>query len=297
MDARKLVTGSELELVLDCQSLLGEGPCWDHHNDVLVWVDIDGNSVHRFNPGTGKDESFRLPDAVGAAVPRASGGMMLAIGHGFSSLDLTTGAISTIAEPESGLIDNRMNDGKCDSRGRFWAGTLDKNTKPGAGALYCLDVDRRVTKMVDQVTISNGLAWSPDDSIMYFIDSATGIDAFDFDVEACAMTKRRRLISIPKEAGLADGMCVDAEGYIWVAMWGGWGVNRYAPDGSPAGRIEVPARFTTSCAFGGAQLTDLYITTARRTQTADELADQPNAGGIFRCSPGVAGLPTSAYAG
>ena len=282
------------ELVCDARAELGEGPLWDDRTGELVWVDIMQGVVHRFDPVTGSDRSFEVGRSVGTVVPRASGGYVLATRDGFAAAD-DDGIVSALAEVESDRDEMRMNDGACDSRGRFWAGTMHLDCTTCAGTLYRLDADGSVTPMLRDVTISNGIGWSLDDGVMYFVDTGTPhVDAFDYDPESGAISGRRRLATIEAGAGTPDGITVDAEGCVWVALWDGWAVRRYGPDGTHLGTIDVPAARVTKPAFGGPALTDLYITTA-----AAEKPDprQPNAGGVFRARPGVAGLPAHAFAG
>jgi sugar lactone lactonase YvrE len=188
-----------------------------------------------------------------------------------------------------------MNDGACDSRGRFWAGTMHLDCVTCAGSLYRLDVTGEVHVMCRDVTISNGIAWSPDDSLMYYVDTPTlGIDAFDYEPETGAIAGRRRIATIEDGAGSPDGLVVDAEGCIWVALWEGWALRRYGPDGTHLATVEVPASRVTKPAFGGESLTDLYITTARPEEPD---AAQPHAGGLFLARPGVRGLAAHAFNG
>jgi sugar lactone lactonase YvrE len=198
-----------------------------------------------------------------------------------------------LAEVEADRPVSRMNDGKCDRRGRFWAGTIAEVHEPGAGSLYRLDADHRAVQVLTGVTTSNGLDWSPDGSTMYFIDThAHGVDAYDFDEATGEIHNRRRLIDIDPEVGLPDGMAVDAEGGLWVALYDGRAVHRYSADGVLEGRLELPVSLVTSCAFAGPELADLYITTA-----ADRHPDEPLAGAVFHCRPGVAGLSNCPFAG
>jgi sugar lactone lactonase YvrE len=282
------------ELVLDAQAMLGEGALWDVRTSELLWVDILCGAVHRFVPESGSDRAFDAGSYVGAVVPRASGGYVLAVQSGFAVAD-DDGTVTLFAEVESDRPETRMNDGACDSRGRFWAGTMNVDAVTCSGSLYRLDPGASVTRMVTNVTISNGIGWSPDDRVMYFVDTTTGgVDAFDFDPETGAIAARRRLVTIEAGAGDPDGLTVDADGCLWVALWNGWAVRRYAPDGTQLGTVEVPVARVTKPAFGGDGLTELYITTA----AADEPdPDQPHAGGIFHARPGVAGRPANAFAG
>ncbi|MFE5322504.1 SMP-30/gluconolactonase/LRE family protein [Paenibacillus sp. NPDC056579] len=288
-----------LELVLDAKATLGEGPCWDQRSGLLYWVDIKENAVHAYDPHQGTNRTVHLDQMVGAAVARESGGLVLALQHGFHLLDMTTEQLTFLADPEKELTDNRFNDGKCDAAGRFWAGTLSFEEKEPVAALYCLETDGTVRQALDGVIVSNGLGWSPDGRTMYYVDSMTRkVSAFDFEVETGRLSGRRTIVTIPEGGGFPDGMAVDEEGMLWVAQWDGWQVSRWNPStGEQIGAIRVPAARVTSCAFGGPNNDELYITTARTGLSEESLAGQPLAGGLFRVKPGVAGLPTYRYGG
>jgi len=284
------------ELLLDARADVGEGAAWDAAGGRLIWVDITGSAVHEVYPD-GRARRWPIPQHVGAAVPRASGGMMLAVRSGFASL-ADDGSVCVVAPVEADDVGTRMNDGKCDPQGRFWAGTMAYAETPGAGSLYRLDPDGVVHKVLAGVTISNGLGWSPDAAIMYYIDTASGgVDEFRFDAAAGAISGRRRLITVDSADGSPDGMTVDDEGCLWVALWGGGAVRRYRPDGSLDIVVSLPASQVTSCAFGGRDGGDLYITTAACGLSPRQRAEQPHAGGLFRCRPGVTGPPATPFAG
>ena len=298
MDSRTDTATSEVELVLDAHAELGEGPTWHAAESALVWVDITRRLVHRYTPATGRDESIDVGQHVGAAAPRAAGGLVLALRDGFGILDTATGRVEMIADIEADHPGNRMNDGKCDSAGRFWAGTMAYDNRPGAGALYRLETDHHVVKVLSDVTISNGIGWSPDDRLMYYIDTPTlGVDVFDYDAGTGSIERRRRLITIPPEAGSPDGMTVDSDGFLWVALWRGWAAHRYSPEGVLDRVVKLPVARVTSCVFGGPDLADLYITSASIELSPDALRDQPHAGGLFRSRPGVVGLPQHSFKG
>jgi sugar lactone lactonase YvrE len=287
---------ADVELVLDATADLGEGPSWDRAAGRLIWVDITAGFIHRFDPTTGRDESFDVGQPVGAAVPTDTGRLALAVRDGFAFLDLETGRVEPIAEVEAAIPDTMMNDGKCDPAGRFWAGTKDVQGRRPLGSLYRLGADLEPVRIVTGVTISNGLAWSPDRRTMDYIDSTTyGIDAFDFDLDTGDLSNRRRVVDVPGDWGLPDGMTVDEEGLLWVAFWGGRAVRRIAPDGRVAALVELPVSQLTSCAFGGDDLADLYVTSARDGLTPQQLDEQPLAGGLFRLSSGVRGLPEQPF--
>lgn len=286
-----------VRVAVDAGAELGEGPSWDARDGTLHWVDIKAGRLHAYEPAGGGRRTVEVGQPVGAAAPRAAGGHVLAVADGFAVIE-ADGTVATLAKVEDDNPANRMNDGKCDRHGRFWAGTMAWDESPGAGALYRLDSDGSVTKMLDGVTISNGLAWSLDDATMYYIDTPThGVDAFDYDPTTGAIDSRRRVIDVPEEAGSPDGMTLDAEGFLWVALYHGAAVRRYAPDGTLDRAVELPATNVTCCAFGGPALTDLYITSARQQLSPAQLAEQPLAGALFVHRPGVAGLPTDSFAG
>jgi sugar lactone lactonase YvrE len=272
------------ELALEMQCVLGESPLWDPRAGELVWVDIARGDIFWWTPGAPSARRLPTGQTVSAIAPRASGGYVLATRSGFAQLD-QAGGIELIAPVEDDRPENLMNDGKCDPAGRFWAGTMSETETPGAGSLYRLDLDGTVARVVRDVTVPNGLDWSPDGKIMYFVDSlAGGLDTFDFSVETGTVTARRRLVDIAGTLGLPDGMTTDSEGCIWVALYSGHAVHRYSPEGVLELRVELPVSLVTSCTFGGPELRDLFITTAR---VADR--DEPLAGSVFCYEADVAG--------
>jgi sugar lactone lactonase YvrE len=268
------------ELVLDARAQLGEGPVWDGAR--LLWVDIPAGLVHAFDPVGGADEAVSLGEAVGFVVLLADGGPVAVTASGIREADGRGGLLRPV---ECGPGE-RPNDGKADPAGRVWAGFMVDGAAPGQARLVRFERDRPPAVVLDGLTIPNGIDWSPDGSTMYYADSPTGrVDAFDFDVASGALSERRPLARVD-EGLFPDGLTVDAEGGVWVAVWGGSAVYHYGPDGRLEGVVEVPVAQVTSCAFGGADLDVLYITTAAAT-------DQPGAGGVFACSPGVRGRPPS----
>lgn len=289
----------DAELILDAQAALGEGALWDPRLQRLLWVDIEGHTVHLFDPEQGSDRAIDVGEPVSTVVPRASGGLVVALTHRLAALDLDSGKLEVLAEAEADIADTRFNDGKCDPAGRFWVGTISLSRTPDAANLWRLDADCSIRCMLDQVTNSNGLVWSPDQTTMYYIDTSTRrVDAFDYRVETGQIDRRRTVISVPEELGKPDGMTIDAEGMLWVALFGGGRVTRWDPrTGRLLQTVHVPAARTSSCAFGGPHWEGLYITTARSGASAEELHAQPQAGGLFVARPGVAGLPGFAFAG
>ncbi len=286
------------DLVLDVRCRLGEGPVWDERAGRLYWVDIMAGRVRRWAPGTERVETMETGEPVGAAALREDGGLVLALKSGFALAETFGGAMDRRASYEGASPDLRMNDGKCDAAGRFWAGTMAMNFREGAGGLFRLDADGSVTRLLEGVTISNGMDWTDDGSRMYYIDSPRRtIDVFDFDAERGRISGRRTAVTIPEEAGLPDGMTLDEEDRIWVALWGGSAVRCYSAEGKLLEVVEVPASQTTSCCFGGEDLGVLYITSARDGLSPKQLEREPGAGGVFAVRCGARGRAARRFAG
>jgi sugar lactone lactonase YvrE len=289
-----------VELIHAGSATIGEGPVWEPQSRRLVWVDIPTGKVHLLDPDSGVDQAFEIGQPVGVALLGPAQSLVVACATGFFLLDTKTGRVDLIAEVEAGDPETRMNDGACDALGRVWAGTMSSQVqpRPEAGSLYRLDPDGRVTKVLSSVTISNGIGWSPDNKRMYYIDSPTqSVDVFDYDLQQGAISNRRPFVSVPPNIGMPDGLAVDSEGCVWVALWGGGAINRYNPSGALLETVRVPATYASSCGFGGDQLDILFITTARYTLSTEELADQPGAGGVFRYLAGVKGRSANRWAG
>lgn len=285
-----------VELVLDASAELGEGPRWDARGQRLFWVDIMAGRVHAFRPSTGECRHVDVGRPVGALACARDGSVVLAVAGGFARLDWESGQIAMLAPTESDRTQNRMNDGACDPAGRFWAGTMALDESSGAGGLYRFDADLSVHTMLGDITISNGIDWSLDGRRMYYVDSPTQrIDVFDFDATTGAITNRRPFVEVPRKAGTPDGLTVDGDGFVWLALWGGAALRRYAPDGTLERTIALPVSHPTSCAFGGAALDELYVTSARRPLDAGARARQPAAGGLLRLRPGVTGRPPNLF--
>jgi sugar lactone lactonase YvrE len=290
-----------VELVIDAKATLGEGPCWDAKTERLYWVDILEKRVHLYDPLQQTNEIIQLDQYVGAVVVRQSGGLILALQHGFYSYQEESKAWTAIADPESERINNRFNDGKCDAAGRFWAGTMSmkEGIEKNTGALYCLEKDLRVRKALSQISTSNGITWSPDNQKMYYIDSPTKqVVAYDYDLESGSLRNLSVVVSIPENGGFPDGMTIDAEGMLWIAQWDGYQVSRWNPHtGKLLETVTIPAARVTSCVFGGKALNELYITTARTGLDEAALKQQPDAGGVFRVKTNTTGLPTHLFGG
>jgi sugar lactone lactonase YvrE len=288
----------EWSLVVDEHDVLGEGPWWDAASATLLWVDIEGGRLHRHDPASGATSSRQLARPVSAVVARRDGGLALAMENGVWVTATDLGAARRLAPIEADDPSTRLNDASCDRRGRLWAGTMARDARPGAGSLYRVDPDGSVARTLTGVTISNGIDWSPDDRSMYYVDSATRrVDVLDYDLATGSATGRRPLIELPEDAGLPDGLTVDAEGCLWVALWDGWAVRRYTPAGVLDRVVGLPVSRPTSCAFGGPDLRELYVTSARSGLSTAEQARQPLAGGLFVVRPGIGGLPATPFAG
>ena len=287
------------DLVLDGRWELGEGPIWDTRNQELVWVDIPGDQVLCWRPGDDRARALPTPLDIGSVAVRADGGYVAALADGFWVVDADSERWQPFARVEADRPDLRFNDGKCDPAGRFLAGSMAYDKRRGAGGFYRLDPDGTVVQLLDGITISNGLTWTPDARTMYYIDTPTRkIDAFDYDLATGALSGRRTHIElVPGEPGDLDGMTMDTEGGLWVALWNGFNVVRFAPGGGIDVVVELPASHVTSCIFGGPDLTDLYITCAWSELTDAERAAEPHAGSLFRVRPGFQGYPPVEFAG
>ena len=289
--------GIEAELVLDARADIGEGSIW--HDGLLYWVDISAGKVFMYDPAAGTNREIMVGQMVGTVVPREQGGLAVAVKEGFALLDPESGKVTHLHNPEAGNTLNRMNDGKCDPAGRFWAGTMNIAEDQATGSLYCMDTDHAVHRRLENLTVANGIVWSSDARTMYYIDSATSrVDAFDFDLDSGEISNQRTAISVPLELGWPDGMAIDEDDNVWVAMWQGSAVTHWDPrTGKQLGAIEVPASQITSCAFGGPNLDELYITSARYKLNEDQLRSEPHAGGLFKAAPGVRGVPAFTFKG
>lgn len=287
------------ELVLDAQAKLGEGPFWHGRERVLYWVDIESKILNIFDPRDRTNRRIHLPSRVGTAAPTRGRDILVALEDGIYRLNTESEALSKIVDPEPDRADNRFNDGKCSPEGRFWAGTMSLERKIGAANLYCLHPDGRIEKKLTDITTSNGLAWSADGTTMYYIDTKKqNVRAFDYDPATGNIANERVIIEVPEEMGHPDGMTIDSEGTLWVALFYGGGVSRWDPvTGTLIEKYDVGAKNVTACTFGGDDLSTLYITTARAGTSAEELTHYPSAGGVFALEPGVSGQPAFEFAG
>ena len=284
------------ELLLDAKNTLGEGPAWDAKTDTLYWVDILGKRLHSYH---GKGYVIPLNDYVGCVAPCKDGRLILALRFGFWILDLAAVTLTEAAIPRGEPAANRFNDGKCDPAGRLLAGTMDMAEREATGSLYSLSHDMKIVKLLGGIRISNGLAWSPDYGTLYYIDTPTReVKAFDYDLQTGQISNMRVAFYVPEELGWPDGMTSDMEGNLWIAMWGGSQVTRWDPNQAKLlEQVEIPAQNVTSCVFGGKDMTELYITTARTGMSEDELACYPKSGGLFILQTNVRGMPTFEFGG
>jgi sugar lactone lactonase YvrE len=288
---------SDIEVAVPARAYVAEGPLWDGETQTLIWVDILDGHIHRFDPSTGADSSVRVDTHVGAAVTTAGPQLLLAVTDGFALLDEATAALTEIAVVDPRPT-HRMNDGTVDSRGRFWAGTMGYEPKLGTAALFRLDTDFSTQVMISGVGLSNGLGWSPADDAFYYVDSVTQtIRSYSWDPDTGTISNAKVLVDVPDSDGAPDGLAVDVDGCLWVAMFGGGSVHRYTPDGRLDRRLDLPTRGITCVEFGGAELSTLYITTATYGMSPQELDSDPLAGFVFAAEVGAQGLPAHAFAG
>jgi sugar lactone lactonase YvrE len=287
------------DVVLRHAGVLCEGPLWDPRIERLLWVDIPRGLVHRLDVATTEDVVVHdLAQPAGCVALRDAGGYLVATERGVATADQNWKSVNEIAVLPGQPVLTRTNDGGCDPWGSFWVGTLAYDERPGAASLYRVEPDGGVSQVLDGVSVSNGIDWSPDRSVMYYVDSGTGrVDVFDADPTDGQVTGRRPFVEIDLAGAVPDGLAVDAEGFVWVAVWDGARVRRYAPDGRLDREVPLPVDQVTSVAFGGPRLDALYITTAREGLTAAERDRQPLAGSVFVHDPGVRGRPPNTWAG
>jgi sugar lactone lactonase YvrE len=300
-----------IECVLDCANHLGEGPVWDVEERRLYWLDCTGRrvgnpTIWRLDPATGKVDNWTIDRDVGAMALRRDGGAVLAVDDGFYFFDFASGALELIQRVDEDQPRSRLNDGKCDRRGRFLAGGMDDKEELKICGLWRLDPDLSVTKLDDGIICSNGPCWSPDAKTFYFADTfQEEFWAYDYAIDSGTVTNKRVFASTAADAGVADGSTVDAEGYLWNAQVIGGELVRYAPDGSVERRIGMPVKNVTSVIFGGPDLDEIYVTSMARVKHpavhdrfAAEVKPQFLAGGLFRITGlGIRGLPEPRFAG
>lgn len=286
-----------MEVAIRAEAKLGEGPRWDAATRRLLWVDIEAGALHLFDPSRDDDRAIPLGNRVGAAAPTEAGGILVALADRLAVVDLDDEAVRTLVTIPHG-DGLRLNDGACDPAGRFWVGSMALDYATGAGALYRYSRAGGLERVLDAVTLSNGLGWSPDGGTMYYVDSMTyRVDRFDFDLSTGAVSDRQPFVAIERGAGIPDGLAVDHEGGIWVALWGRGALRRYSPGGELERVLAVPTDNVTACCFGGDDGRSLYITTASVDLDADQRRRQPLAGSVFVTEVDVSGPPAQPFAG
>lgn len=289
----------DLKLIADTKCVIGESPSWDAKNACLYWVDIIGKKVYKYDSLTGKISFKEVNKYVSYVVPREKAGVAIGMQDGFYSFDFET-APKLLSRPENyNSFMYRFNDGKCDAKGRIWAGTTSFYEESHECSLYSLDPDLKLEEKVEGVAVSNGLGWSPKNEKMYYIDSFEKIVfVYDFDLDKGELLNGQILIDFKDQGANPDGMTVDEEGMLWIAHWGGHELSRWNPaTKKKIESIKFPVKKVTSCVFGGENLDELYVTTARFGADGEELENEPLSGGVFRINPGVKGLPTFSFKG
>lgn len=285
-----------VEVVERAQALVGEGPVWIAAQARLFWVDIKGLKIHAADPSTGRAETWPVAERIGALIPRAQGGFVALAKSGVKLCEAPFDRFESVLHPDADRPGNRFNDAKCDPLGRLWAGTMDDNEVEASGRLYRIDDLETVRCVKDGVNLSNGLGWSPDGRTMYFVETLRGaIWAYDYDVGDGAATHERVFVRVAPGEGYPDGLCVDADGCVWLAHWGGSRLTRFAPDGRVDRVLKLPVPQVTSCAFGGPSLDTLYITSAAVGLDAAALHAAPLSGSLFACRVGVCGVPVAPF--
>ncbi len=285
----------EAKVILQENLILGEAAHWHPELNRLLYVDIDGKKLGLLDPLSGRKQEYQLGNKAGTVVPVNQDQVMVALQGALAIVDLQNKTTNHLITVESDQPENRCNDGKCDALGRLWFGTMHADAKLNKGALYCYD--GHLTKMLDQITISNGICWSADNQIMYYIDSIDRhIKAFDFDLVTPAISNPRIVIEIGQQGCLPDGMCIDEQDMLWVAIWGGCCVNRYDPaSGKLIGNVKVNAPQVSSCAFGGKHGTELFITTATKGLSLEVMKKYPESGSVFVVETNIKGAKMNSF--
>ena len=291
----------QADLLVDCRNHHGEGVLWSAEHQLLYWTDIHGGRIWTYDPRSRGSRFYDVPGRIGCFAPRAGRPwtqLVAAFTNGFAFLDLERGTRDDIAPFEPDQPTTRLNDGRTDRQGRFIAGGMNEDGLKRTSSVWSLAPDLSLTRLIDRVGCANSTCFSPDGRTMYFADSAgTEIWAYPYDPATGTLGPRRPFATLAPNRGVPDGSCVDAEGCLWNAVWEGYRVERYAPDGRLDRVVEVPVRKPTCCAFGGPDLDTLFITTSRLDEPEDILAREPKAGGLFAVRPGVRGLADQPFAG
>lgn len=291
-NTKNMDTTKTAVLALKIDAQLGEGAFWNAATQELLWIDIERKQLHLFNPATNKNRSFPTPSRIGTVVPSGLGRVLVALEDGMYWLDTNTGALELFTAVEADLPENRFNDGKCDPAGRLWVGSMHLQQKKGKANLYKIESDGTATKMLDNLTISNGIVWTKDAKTMFYIDTPTStIQAFDYDKTTGTISNGRVAVQVDQALGFPDGMAIDEEDMLWVGLWNGNALGRFNPKtGALISKVEVPAHNVTACAFGGKDLDVLYITTASVDMSDAERAAFPDAGSVFKVKLDIKGV-------
>lgn len=287
-----------IRCVASTNDVLGEVPIWDEREQALYWIDAFRPAIHRLAARSGEVTTWTPPEKLGSFALREGGGMVLAARSGLAFFDPETGTFEKLLDPEPDEDSTLLNDGRCDRRGRFWFGSMDKMLESASAQLFRLDADHSCHAMVRGITLTNGVAFSPDGRILYFADSTEQtIFACDIEPETGALKAKRVFATTEDLPGVPDGATVDAEGYLWSAQFDAGRVLRYAPDGRVVKEIAFPIERVTSCTLGGKNLSTLFVTSAFFRLTDEQRAAQPLAGSLFAVEVDVPGVPESRYAG
>ncbi len=286
----------QIKCIFEQRNILAESPLWHPHEQALYWIDIPKCELHKLVLNSNQHQSWQMPMEIGCIGLHHKGGLIATLRTGFAHVELPNGKITMLNEPIKNRDDVMFNDGKCDRRGRFWAGTKDVKEEQPLGSIYCLAKDNVCYEITKGFTVSNGIAWSPDNKIMYLCDSPTGhIYQYDFAANSGTISNQQIFATVPTNAGFPDGLTVDSEGCLWSAHWNGWRITRYQPDGRIDLIIPMPVPHVTSCCFGGSDLQTLYVTSAGRGLSSAELAQAPQAGYLFAIKTSIRGMVEPAY--
>jgi len=272
------------ELIYEYDAHLGEGPVWDEREQKLFWIDILSGKILLYNPKSGNNISFNVGEHIGCLALREQGGLVIAHKGGFAFFDLESEETIHIVNPKSNQSDSkRFNDGKCDSQGRLWAGNMAYDLSPGEGNLYCLRPDLSLDKKLTDLDLPNGLDWNSDKKVFYFIDTLKQtVYAFKYNARTGNIADRSIVVEVDKGQGFPDGMTIDSEGFLWVALYDGGKVIRIDPNsGEIVFEVHLPVSKVTSCTFGGSNLDELYITTCRENMSSLEVQETPLSGSLF----------------
>lgn len=287
----------KVELAYKIQAQLGEGPIWSAKTQKLLWVDILDKKLHIYDPAKNENRSLDVPLPIGTVVPYTSRQAVVALEDGVYKINLRSGQLQLLSDVEADMPVNRLNDGKCDPAGNFWVGSMNYPQNEPTGNLYKIDTEGNTTKMLDSITISNGIVWDRRAKTMYYIDTPTGvIRAFDYNKEDASISNERVAVTIDPADGSPDGMTIDENNKLWVGLWNGNAIAQYDPKtGELLQKVPVPAHNVTAAAFGGPDLDILYITTASVDMTDEEKEKYPDAGSIFTYKPGVKGVKADVF--